>query len=456
MPIFLQQVATDRYVTTLTYIFACIGVLFDLFALLLLDASSVQRKNIVDTVTQRIIAALIGGAAFFPIGYAIWNLQFYQALGVAHPFRQSLSDWWFGGTYLTRFAQHIDPSLVPSADTQQVFLAFFCVFGAVTGAFIHSAGLERMKAAPCFIMAAFVGGLIVPVLCYLSYGPVGPLSNAGLHDFVGDYGLYIFVGCWALVLVRRLGPRREIRTNPDFVLFGSGIFFLLIGIPMFVVGCGFLQPGQGYFGIAMSESGLGIIFVNVFAAFAGGILSGAAIAYRMRNPVYAVLGPISGYVACSALLDIAMPWQAMAVAFFAPFITVGCSKLIAWSKLDEPKITAVALGPGIYGALAVGVVGHGLPTGGFFGITQGPYAFQHAHITVLAQAIGLVVVMAISLGPAWIVVTLLDKTIGLRVSPEVEAMGLDAAYWGARPPAKAAAPALADAPSGVPAGAAAP
>jgi ammonia channel protein AmtB len=434
-------VSADRYVATLTYIFACVGVLFDLLALTLLDASSVRRKNLIDTMTQRIIAAIIGGVAFFPIGYAIWNLQFYQALGVPRPLAQAISDWWFGGTYLTRFAQHIDPQLVPGADTQQVFLAYFIVFGAVTGAFIHSAGLERLKPLPCFIMSAIVGGLVVPLLTYLTYGPVGPLSNGGLHDFVGDYGLYIFVGCWALVLARRLGPRRGELATPDFTLFGMGIFFLLIGIPMFVVGCGFLQPGQGYFGITMTESGLGIVFVNVFAAFGGGAISGAIIGYRMRNPVYAVLGPISGYVACSALLDIAMPWQAMAVAFFAPFVTVGCSKLMVWAKIDEPKIVAIAMGPGIYGALAAGVVGHGLPTGGFFGIASGPYAFQHARISLLEQAIGVVVVVAISLAAAWVVVTLLDKTIGLRVSEDVEDMGLDAAYWLPANPGPAPVPA---------------
>lgn len=433
-PVFLEQVSAEHLLTTFIYIFASIGVLFDLFALTLLDASSVQPKNIVDTITQKLIAALIGGISFLPVGYGIWNWQFYQAAGATHPLLQSLSDWWIGGPNLTHFAQRLDPALVPGADAQQVFLAYFCVFGAATGAFIHSIGIERMKPLPCYIMSAVVGGLIVPVLTYLTYGPVSPLTNAGLHDFVGDYALYIFIGCWALVLANRLGPRLEIRAAPDFAMFGSGVFFLLIGIPMFVVGCGYIQPGQGFFGISMTESGLGIVFLNVIAAYGGGILSGALIAYRLRAPLYAVLGPISGYVACSALMDVAMPWQAFLVALPAPFITVACSKLIARLKLDEPKIVAVAMGPGLYGALMAGVVGHGLPAGGFFGITKGPYAFQHAHITVLNQLIGVVVVLAISFGSAIVVVTLLDKTLGLRVSRQAERDGLDRTYWQAAAP----------------------
>jgi ammonium transporter, Amt family len=426
---YLTQVSAESFLTDIIYILACIGVLLDLFALLLLDAATVHPRNLIDTIVQKIVATMVGCLAVLPVGYAIWSWQFYAASGNPHPLATSLADWWIGGRNVIHFAQHLDPALTPNADTQQIFLAFFCLFGGVIAAFIHSAGVERMKALPCYVLSAIAAGLIMPVLAYATFGSAGPLTNAGLHDFVGDYSLYIFMGCWALVLAVKLGPRQRISTKPNFALFACGVFLLLIGVPLFVIGSGYVQPGQGYFGISMAESGLGIVVLNLFAAFSAGGVAGALVAYRLEAPLYALLGPISGYVACSALLDIARPWQALATAFVAPFITVACAKLIQRLRIDEPKIVAVALGPGIYGALMAGVVGSGLPAGGYFGVNAGVYAFQHARISFTGQLLGVVLVLAFSFASGWLVITLVEKTLGLRVHPSVESSGLDRLYW---------------------------
>jgi len=433
-PLYLSQVSTPNSVTAFFYIFACIGVLLDLFALTLLDAGTVQRHNVVDTVTQKLISAMIGGISFLVIGYGVWNWQFYQALGIPHPLSQAIADWWIGGPNLNTFAQHLDPKDVPGADGQQVFAVFFCVFGAVTGGFVHSAGVERLKPLPCYILSAVAGGIMAPVLTYLTYGSASILTNAGLHDCVGVFALYIFVGIWALILAHRLGPRlRRSAAPPNFLAFISGVFLLLVGIPMLVVGSGYLRLEEGYFGISMVSSGLGVIFTNVFVAFASGTIGGAIISYRLKTPVYALLGPISGYVACSPLFDIAVIWQVFLIAMVAPFVTLAVGKWVSRMGIDEPKIAALALGPGIYGAIAAGVVGAGVPTGGFFDLKTGPYAFQHAHITLEMQVIGVIVVAAISLTSGFILIPLLDKVLGLRVDRATELAGLDSRYWSAEP-----------------------
>jgi ammonia channel protein AmtB len=377
---------------------------------------------------------MIGGLSFLLIGYGVWNWQFYQALGIPHPLSQAIADWWIGGPNINSFAQRLDPKDVPGADAQQVFAVFFCVFGAVTAGFVHSAGVERMKPVPCYILSAIAGGVMAPVLTYLTYGSASILTNAGLHDCVGVFALYIFVGIWALILAHRLGPRlRRSAAPPNVMAFISGVFLLLVGIPMLVVGSGYLRLEQGYFGISMVGSGLGVIFMNVFVAFAAGTIGGAVIAYRLKTPIYALLGPISGYVACSPLFDIAVIWQVALIALFAPFVTLACGKCVSRMGIDEPKIAALALGPGIYGALAAGIVGAGVPTGGFFDLKTGPYAFQHAHISFAMQCTGVIVVAAISLISGFIFIPLLDKLLGLRVDRATELAGLDASYWSPAP-----------------------
>ena len=432
--IFPAQVGADVYIMQLFYIIATTGAMMAVFALTLLDAGLARPKNVIDTIVQKILCALIGGVSFMVVGYAVWNWQFYQALGVKDAFAQAVKDWWLFGGNMTVFSQHLDPAVVPQADFQQLFALFFFAFGGVVAAFIHGAGLERMKPLPALIMAALGGGIFLPVTTYLTWGSASPLTNAGLHDFVGSFSLYIFVGIWSLVLAWRLGPRRGYTGVPgNFALVGAGTFVLILAIPMIVVGCGYLIPGKGYFGVTDTESGLGIVFTNVFMALGGGALTGAALAYGLRKPAYALLGPIAGYVSCTALYDIALPWQALCISLVGPIILLAGVKLVEKLGIDEPKIAPLALGPAIYSVLMAGIVGSGRPTGGFMGVTQGAFAFQHARISLGMQVRGLAIMVPAIAVFACAIIVLLEKTIGLRVTAAEEDEGLDIAYWHPKP-----------------------
>lgn len=428
--VFPAQVGADIYLMQVFYIIATFGVMMAIFAVALLDAGLVRSKNLIDTIVQKLLCAMIGGLSFTVIGYAIWNWQFYQALGTEGALAASLKDWWLLGGNMTRFSQHLDPEAVPQADFQQLFALFFFAFGGLTASFMHGAGLERMKPLPAFIMAALGGGILMPVTTYLTWGSASPLSNAGLHDFVGSFSLYIFVGIWSLVLSWRLGPRRNYTGVPgNFALVGAGTFLLVLAIPIVVIGCGYLVPGKGYFGVTYTESGLGIVFTNVFMALGGGTLTGTVLAYRYRKPAFALLGPIAGYVSCTALFDIAMPWQAFCISLAGPLIMLAGTKLVEKIGIDDPKIAPLALGPAIFSVLMAGVVGAGRGTGGVMGVTHGAFAFQHAHISIGMQAIGLAVMLPGIAILACAIILLLERTIGLRVTPVEEDQGLDIVYW---------------------------
>jgi ammonia channel protein AmtB len=434
LQVFSDQVDLHQQVTAFFYIFASLGVFLGVIAIALIDAGFVHRKNLMDTVVQKMLSAFIAGTSFMLVGYAVWNYQYYQAFAVPGGFSQSVADWWLAGGNFSRFAQNIDPAAVPEADTFQVFSVFFFCFAGLTAALIHGAGLERIKPVASFVTAAFVGGVMVPALSYLTYGSVSPLTNAGLHDFVGAYCLYMLVGVWSLVLAWRLGPRLIIPAGPHNPLLAAGGFFaLLLAIPMFVIGCGFLTPGQGYFGPTMTTTGLGIVFTNVFMSFAGGALTGGWIAYRKRKPLYVLSGPVSGYLACTALFDLVLPWQALLISLCGPFILIAGESLLRTLKIDDPKVTPLALGPSVFSVLVAGWVGAGVPQGGFPGITAGPYAFQHAQVSFATQLEGVLMIVAISAIAAFIMSLIIEKTVGLRVSVDVEQRGLDDVYWNAPP-----------------------
>jgi len=167
---------------------------------------------------------------------------------------------------------------------------------------------------------------------------------------------------------------------------------------------------------------------NIFAAFAGGGMSGGIIAYRTHKPVNALLGPIAGYVACTAIFDIAWPWECLLVSMIGPCIMYVSKDLMTWLNLDDQKLMPLALGNSIFSVLMAGVIGAGRAQGGVAGAT-GAYAFQHAHISFMMQCMGLVVTLLICAGSGLILVFLLERTIGLRVARQIEQDGLDMWYW---------------------------
>jgi ammonium transporter, Amt family len=435
--VFKDQVTTDIFAQDIFYVLATISLFLVVIAFGLIDSGLVRRKNLLDTWIQKLTAALLGGLAFMLVGYGIWNWQFNEAFGVKNPLGEAIKSWWIGGANFKHFAGNIDPKVVPEADVFQIFAVFFIAYAAAMGALIHSAGLERVKAVPIYILSVVAGGIMMPLMAYLTWGSASPLTNRGVHDYVGNFSFYIFVGVWALILAWRVGPRLGVRTphprtggplphNMGRTAFGVGL--LMFAIPFLVLGCGYFVPGAGYFGIALSSSGIGIVLVNVFISFCGGALTGAALAYWKRNPVMALLGPIAGYVSGTAGFDVFLPWQMLLVSMFAPLVVYGGYLLMGKLKIDEQKVVPLALFGGVYGALAVGFIKWHTPTGGYFGLT-GKYAPQHAEITPGWQLVGIGVVGGAALVSGLVLIIGIEKLIGLRVSEEEELTGLDVTYW---------------------------
>ena len=434
---FGQQVTNGTLTQDVFYGLASVCLILVVMAIGLIDGGLVRRKNLLDTWITKLACAVLAGGAFLIVGYGIWNWQFNSAFGIPNPLSQSIKDWWIGGHNMNTYAQNLDPKIVPEADVFQVFVLFFVAYAMVIGALIHSAGLERVKSAPLIILSVIGGGLAMPFMTYLTWGSASFLTNNGTHDYLGVFSLYIFIGVWALIIAWRAGPRLGAFT-PDSRTIGpvphnmgmsaSGVALLLFAVPFLAIGCGYFVPGQGYFGIAMSTSGIGIVMINVAAAFAGGLLGGALLSWWKHNPLFILLGPVAGYVGAGTVLDVLHPWVVLLIALFAPiplYLTyLGLLRL----KIDEKKIVPLGLGCGLYSAVVGGFVAWHTKTGGYFGLT-GHYGFQHAQIGPGMQLAGAGVTIGIAAISGLVLVVGLEKTIGLRVSEKQELEGLDVGAW---------------------------
>lgn len=438
---FGSQVTGASYVQDIFYGLATVCLLFVVGAIGLIDAGLVRRKNLLDTWVQKIVCALVAGLGMLLIGYAIWEIQYYQAFGISSPIGQALHDWWLGGPAMTHFSQNLNPSSFASADAYQIFDVFFVAYAMVGGALLHSAGLERVKAVPMYVISFIAGAFIIPIALYYTWGSTSPLTARGAHDYIGTYSLYIVVGVWALLIAWRSKPRLGAFTNHPRTIgpiphnlswSAAGVGVLLFAAPFAFLGCGYIVPGSGYFGISLTTSGIGIALVNIFMSYIGGGIGGALISYRTRNPIMALIGVAAGYIGCGTSLDTAMPWEIFLISFGASFVVYGTYLLLYKLKIDDKKIVPLALGGGIYSAIMGGIVGAGDKTGGFFGL-KGFYAPQAHTISIGWQLIALVVTLAIALVSGLVVIVGLEKTVGLRVEEEEEVAGLDQTYWGAPP-----------------------
>jgi ammonia channel protein AmtB len=437
MPFIKEQLTSDNLLLSVLYSVGAVSVVLVVLALGFIDVGLVRRKNTLDTWIQKIVAALVAGGGTLVVGYGIWNWQFNSAFGVPNPLGQALKDWWLGGQFQTHVAGAIDPKVLPEADVQQIFLVFFVVFSMGTLALIHTGAMERMKPAPLYTMAAVIGLVLSPLVAYFCWGPVGPLTNHGTHDFDGIFPLYIFAGTWVAVLSWRLKPRLgAFEPHPSGAapaaqnvgMVATGVLIIMFALPFIALSSGFIIPGEGFFGISFTESGFGIVLTNIFTAYIGGGIVGAIIAYRRREPVWALMGPLAGAVMTGTLFDVGKPWEVLIVSAFGPVVALLTAALLRRLRIDEPKVIPLALGPGIVGAIVTGFVAWGTKTGGYPGL-EGDYALGHAEITPWMQLAGVAVDVALAAIPCLLICLLFEKTTGLRVSEAEEIAGLDATFW---------------------------
>lgn len=433
---FNAQVSSDAFTQNFFYIVSSTAVILAVLGLILVDVGLVRRENVLSTAIQKLVVFAVGTGAYLIAGFALWNYQYNKAFGIHDGFTQSFKDWWFGGNFINTFAQNIDPAAAPGAGNSQIFFVFLAVYGGFVCALIHTSASERIRSAPMYIISAVVGGLIYPVVLWLTWGSTSPLTNTGLHDFVGAYSAYILAGTFGLVLTLKLKPRlgmfaapgRPATWAPNNVPMALvGVVVLLFAAPLIVMGCGYFVPGEGYYGISMTTSGLGVVYGNVIVSMVVGGVIGAILAYRSGNPVHAILGPVAGYVANTTGFDVLRPWETLIVAAAGPLVVLAAYNWVNRRRIDDSKVFPLACAA-IVGDIAVGLLAWGTPTGGYFGLT-GEFGFQHATITVWWQLLGIAATIAIAAVSAGILLTILGSVMTLRVDADDEINGIDVARW---------------------------
>ena len=438
--LFAEQVSLSMLLQNLVYASGTVGAIFVVIGLMLIDVGGVRRRNIFNATIEKMVGFFIGFTVYFLIGFAFWASQYY--IMVDYTLVDTIKDWWAGGGLSNSMAQNVDPAVFPGLNNFQIFIFFLACFAGIVNVLLHFAVSERMKPSAYYITAA-VATIVSSILSWLTWGSVGPLTNLGFHDFFGVGFVYLFPAGMAMVFSRTLRarpgmfsahPKVSEYRPPNLGLLTVGIMTIFAGLPMIILSClFFFDPGALAVSVTMADTSVGIAFNNYGAAWAGGALMGAVLAYSTRKFSYLLLGPLAGYVAGASGFDVYVPWQMFLVALGAPIVAYVIYEFLQRKQIDEHKLLPLFAGVGSYGLIMTGLLHIGVPRGGYLGIEEGAYAFQHGEIGVVMQLVGIVVSLGFGIITALVLSFVLKHTTGLDVSDDAQAEGLDKVYWDIEP-----------------------
>ena len=365
----------------------------------------VRTKTVLGTIMQSfIIIAIISvqwvlwgySLAFGPdVGGIIGNLSWFGLNGVG-----------------------LDPNPDYGATIpHQAFMIYQAMFAIITPALITGAIAERMKFKTFFVFTLLWTTLVYDPIAHWVWGMGGWIRNMGALDFAGGTVVHISSGISALAAARLLGRRKG---------FGSESM-APHNLPMTITGAAILWFGWFGFnaGSAIAAGKLSTsAFVVTHLATASAALSWAFVEWIYKGKpttLGAASGAVAGLVAITPGSGFVGPMPALLIGLGAGiFCYIGVFSKNRFGYDDSLDVVGVHGVGGTWGALATGLFASKLindagADGLFFG---NPALFG-------IQALAVVVTWVYAFVVTFILLKILDWTMGLRVSGEEEETGLD-------------------------------
>lgn len=298
-----------------------------------------------------------------------------------------------------------------------VFAMYQGMFAVITVGLISGAVAERMKFKAYVIFATLWAILVYSPLAHWVWGG-GWLMKLGALDFAGGTVVHIASAAAALACAIVLGKRRGYGTED----------LRPHNIPMSVLGAGILW--FGWFGFnAGSALGSGELAGSAFlatnlSAAAGMLAWGLAEVWTGHKPTVlgAASGAVAGLVGITPAAGFVGPMPALAIGAVTGALCYFGLRLKSRFGFDDALDvvgvhgvggTTGAILTGVFASLAVNSAGaDGLLSGGGFALLG-------------KQFVGVGATIAFSFIVSYVILRVLDRTIGLRVDAETESIGLD-------------------------------
>jgi Amt family ammonium transporter len=378
----------------------------------------VRKKNILGTMMQSF--AMMGLVTI------IWAIVGYS-LAFGH------GGWFIGGfEHLFLRGVGLTPNLdYASTIPEQTYMVYQLMFAIITPALITGAFAERMKFSAMAVFLSLWSIFVYSPMAHMVWGVGGLLNATGGHipslDFAGGTVVHITSGVSALVtciyLGKRIGYPQQNMPPHSMVLSFIGACLLWVGWFGFNAG-----SALGASSLATSA------FVNTHFAAAAAAL-GWTVAEWIHNGKPTALGAISGAVAGLVAITPASGFvQPFSAIFIGLVAGAFCSFMVfeVKSRLrydDSLDAFGVHGAGGTLGALLTGLFATRVINAAF-GKDVATGAFDGHWGQMLNQAAGVGIAWVLSIVGTLVLLFVVDKTIGLRVSAEDESAGLDLSQHG--------------------------
>lgn len=298
-----------------------------------------------------------------------------------------------------------------------LFMMFQGMFAIIAVALIVGGIVERLKFSAWIAIALLWATFVYSPVAHWVWGG-GFIGEMGALDFAGGTVVHINAGISALAIVTVLGSRKGFGKEP----------MEPHNIPMTLLGTALLWFGWFGFnaGSALGANGTAAIaFVNTNTSAAAGALAWMFLSWKDRAPsvLGIATGAVAGLVAITPAAGFVTPMAAIPIGAGAGIICYHALLYRISINVDESlDVLAVHGIGGTWGAIATGI----FASVGATGLLNGNPS------QLIVQVIGVLVTYVYAFAVTYILAKAVDMTIGLRVTEDEEAVGLDMALHGER------------------------
>lgn len=300
-------------------------------------------------------------------------------------------------------------------------MMFQGMFFIITPALICGAFAERMKFATMVVFSALWGLIVYCPLCHWVWDG-GPLAlgedgiAGGALDFAGGTVVHISSGASALVCAMLIGSRLGYGKDP---MPPHNLTYTMIGAALLWVGWFGFNAGSAGAANGLAASA----FVVTHLSAAAGAIAWPVMEWIMRGKpsmLGACSGAVAGLVCITPAAGHVLPMPAILMGLAAGIICYfGCTtlkqKLGYDDSLDAFGVHGIG---GTLGAVLTGVFAtHHVNADG--GLVDGNGSL------VVGQIVAVLITYVFAMVCTFILLKILDLSIGLRVSQEGEVQGLD-------------------------------
>jgi Amt family ammonium transporter len=379
----------------------------------------VRKKNVLGTMMQTF--------AMMAVITVLWALVTYSlAFGEGNAFIGGLHNVLLHGVGLAPDVKYA--ATIPL----QTFMVYQLMFAIITPALITGAFAERMKFSAMLLFMVLWAIVVYSPMAHMVWGKGGLLSASlggrfPCLDFAGGTVVHVTSGVSALITALYLGKRLGYPKTP---MPPHSVVLSFIGACLLWV---------GWFGFnAGSALSAGTLATSAFVATHFGAAAAAigwSAAEYVRNRRCSALGAISGAVAGLVAITpasgfvspISALWIGLIAGVFCYLMVVKVKEYFGYD--DSLDAFGVHGAGGTIGALLTGVFATSA-INPIFGAGKATGFLEGNKGQLLNQAIGVAIAWCLSIVGTLVILFIVDKTVGLRVSEEDERTGLDLSQHG--------------------------